>query len=49
MGEAARAWVLDHFVDERVLGLAAKFYQRLFEEATEEEPTSRVKALSPIV
>ncbi len=23
MGEAARAWVSEHFVDERVLGLAA--------------------------
>jgi len=27
MGEAGRAWVLEHFVDRRVLGLAAAYYR----------------------
>jgi glycosyltransferase involved in cell wall biosynthesis len=29
MGEAARAWVLKHYVDERVLGLTADYYKSL--------------------
>jgi hypothetical protein len=49
MGEAARTWVLEYFIDGRVLGLTAKFYQRLFEQATAKQPSSRVKSLSPIV
>ena len=31
MGRAARAWVLEHFVDERVLGRTAAFYRTLLE------------------
>ncbi|MGA2850547.1 MAG: glycosyltransferase family 4 protein [Terracidiphilus sp.] len=31
MGRAARAWVLEHFVDERVLGRTANFYRTLME------------------
>lgn len=33
MGEAGRAWVLEHFVDRRVLGLAAAYYKSLLEPA----------------
>jgi glycosyltransferase involved in cell wall biosynthesis len=33
MGEAGRAWVLEHFVDRRVLGLAAAYYKLLLEPA----------------
>jgi glycosyltransferase involved in cell wall biosynthesis len=45
MGEAARAWVLEHFVDERVLGLAAAFYKSLL--AAEESRARTVRALVP--
>ena len=31
MGAAARAWVVEHFVDERVLGLASAFYRSLLD------------------
>jgi glycosyltransferase involved in cell wall biosynthesis len=31
MGLAARAWILEHFVDERVLGRTAAFYKTLLE------------------
>jgi glycosyltransferase involved in cell wall biosynthesis len=31
MGKAARAWVLDHYVNGRVLGLAVRYYQSLLE------------------
>jgi len=33
MGEAARAWVLEHFVNRRVLGLTAAFYKSLVTQA----------------
>jgi hypothetical protein len=29
MGVAARAWVLEHFVNERVLALAVSYYKSL--------------------
>ena len=29
MGHAARAWVLEHFIDERVLGGTAAYYKSL--------------------
>jgi glycosyltransferase involved in cell wall biosynthesis len=45
MGEAARAWVLEHFVDERVLGLAATFYKNML--AAEEGRVQSVRALVP--
>jgi glycosyltransferase involved in cell wall biosynthesis len=31
MGLAARAWILEHFVDERVLGRTTDFYRTLLE------------------
>jgi glycosyltransferase involved in cell wall biosynthesis len=45
MGEAARAWILEHFVDERVLGLAAAFYKSLL--SAEENQAASVRALVP--
>jgi glycosyltransferase involved in cell wall biosynthesis len=33
MGETARAWVLEHFVNRRVLGLTAAFYKSLLTQA----------------
>ena len=45
MGEAARAWVQEHFVDERVLGLAAAFYKSML--AAEEIQAQSVRALVP--
>jgi len=38
MGMAARAWVLEHYVDERVLGLTAAYYKSLLKTATGSEP-----------
>jgi glycosyltransferase involved in cell wall biosynthesis len=38
MGLAARAWVLEHYVDERVLGLTADYYKSLLKTATGSEP-----------
>jgi len=32
MGVAARAWVLKHYVNERVLGRTARYYKRLLDE-----------------
>jgi hypothetical protein len=31
MGKAARAWVLDHYVNGRVLSLAVCYYQNLLD------------------
>jgi glycosyltransferase involved in cell wall biosynthesis len=45
MGEAARTWILEHFVDERVLGLAAVFYKSLL--LAEENQAVSVTALIP--
>ena len=45
MGEAARAWILEHFVDERVLKLATVFYQSML--SAEVSQTRSVKALVP--
>jgi glycosyltransferase involved in cell wall biosynthesis len=33
MGKAARAWVLEHYVDEQVLGLTTAYYKSMFEPA----------------
>lgn len=33
MGLAARSWILEHFVDDRVLGLTTDFYKTLLETA----------------
>lgn len=35
MGEAARAWVLEHYVEDRVLGLTADYYRSLIESVRE--------------
>ena len=47
MGEAARAWVIEHFVDERVLGLAAAFYKNMLSPTAQEIEAQRVRALIP--
>jgi glycosyltransferase involved in cell wall biosynthesis len=36
MGEAARAWVQEHFANERVLGLITAFYKSMLEPAAQE-------------
>jgi glycosyltransferase involved in cell wall biosynthesis len=38
MGVAARAWVLEHYVDERVLGHTADYYKSLLKTVTGSEP-----------
>lgn len=45
IGEAARAWILEHFVDKRVLGLATVFYQSML--SAEVNQTQSVRALLP--
>jgi hypothetical protein len=35
MGAAARAWVLEHYVEDRVLGLTADYYRSLIESVRE--------------
>ena len=40
MGQAARAWVLEHFTDAHVLSLTIKFYRALLDQTSCEPPTS---------
>ena len=47
MGEAARAWVLEHYAIERVLGLATGFYKNLLARAAQEDQARSVTALVP--
>jgi hypothetical protein len=35
MGEAARAWVTEHYMDRRVLGLTCAFYRSMVLRAVE--------------
>jgi hypothetical protein len=35
MGEAARAWVIEHFANQRVLGLITAFYKSLLQPAAQ--------------
>jgi hypothetical protein len=37
MGTAARAWVIDEFVNGRVLGLTVGFYEKLLEAAAADD------------
>jgi glycosyltransferase involved in cell wall biosynthesis len=41
MGRAARAWVQEHFIDERVLGLTAAYYTELVQRGTRRNRTNR--------
>jgi glycosyltransferase involved in cell wall biosynthesis len=51
MGEAARAWVLDHYVNGRVLGLAVHYYQSLLDRKlprdSKNPPVPAGSALNP--
>ncbi len=38
MGQAARAWVLEHYMEDRVLGLTANYYLSLLETESRLEP-----------
>jgi glycosyltransferase involved in cell wall biosynthesis len=47
MGEAARAWVVEHYANDRVLGLATAFYKSLLAEGTQRnlaEPSTALAA-----
>ena len=52
MGRAARAWVLDHYVNEQVLGTTAHYYQSLMDQNLSSkgyaQPVSSGSALNPI-
>jgi len=52
MGEAARAWVLDHYVNGRVLGRTVRYYKSLLDQnlsrGTTSRPASTDSALNPI-
>jgi glycosyltransferase involved in cell wall biosynthesis len=45
MGEAARAWVVEHFANERVLGLITAFYKSLMVLAAKDKQVGRATAL----
>ena len=38
MGQAARAWVIEHFVNDHVVGLTAEFYYELLESRKVKHP-----------
>ncbi len=38
MGKAARAWVLEHYIEERVLGMTAAYYWEMLQPARSEGP-----------
>ena len=40
MGVAARAWVIEHFANQRVLGLITTFYKSLLEPAAQRSQVS---------
>jgi len=46
MGEAARAWVLEHYLEDRVLGLTAEYYLSMLDDAQRSCAVARVD--SPI-
>ena len=52
MGEAARAWVLDNYVNRRVLGRTVHYYQSLLDQnlsgVATSGPAARDSALNPI-
>jgi glycosyltransferase involved in cell wall biosynthesis len=52
MGEAARAWVLEHYVNGRVLGRTVRYYQSLLDRnlsgRATSGPVSSDSALNPI-
>jgi glycosyltransferase involved in cell wall biosynthesis len=52
MGTAARAWVIEHYVNGRVLGLTVGYYQSLLERNlprnSKSRPVSAESALYPI-
>jgi len=45
MGEAARAWVLEHYESRRVLSLTVAFYKNLLAHAAERNPSRQARAL----
>jgi glycosyltransferase involved in cell wall biosynthesis len=52
MGVAARAWVVDHYLTERVLGLTVNYYKSLLERTrtgdSDIEPLREEPALTPV-
>jgi glycosyltransferase involved in cell wall biosynthesis len=44
MGEAARNWVLEHYTNDRVLGLLTSYYKSLLEESPRESGDDGFKA-----
>ncbi len=52
MGEAGRAWVLDHYGNSRVLGRTVRYYQSLLDQnlpgGATERPVATDSALNPI-
>ena len=48
MGEAARAWVVEHYANERVLGLITGYYKSLLTPATHGSKVVPATALIPV-
>jgi glycosyltransferase involved in cell wall biosynthesis len=49
MGVAARAWVVEHYSNDRVLGLITAFYRSLLAPATQRNVAGPITALVPAV
>jgi glycosyltransferase involved in cell wall biosynthesis len=47
MGQAARAWVVEHYSIERILGLVTALYKSMLMPAAERDQTSPARALVP--
>jgi glycosyltransferase involved in cell wall biosynthesis len=47
MGQAARAWVVEHYASDHVLGLITAYYKGLLSKSTDENAAERAKALVP--
>jgi glycosyltransferase involved in cell wall biosynthesis len=47
MGQAARAWVVEHYANDRVLGLITAYYKSLLMTAAQGSKTSGARALVP--
>jgi hypothetical protein len=51
MGQAARAWVLDHYVNEHVLGRTVRYYESLLaqylRENSKNKPITPTSAFNP--
>jgi hypothetical protein len=48
MGQAGRAWVLEHYAIEQVLGMATAFYKSMLEPEAQRNQVSGATALAAV-